>query len=231
MSIYQSPLSMFFNLPLGIGPMTKDLHFKWSSEPLCICLPLCSWVSVLPIRLQCHLVWFAFWVGCIWHSSGCDLLSGMVFYSKCLKKSSHPFTSCIKLYMLEGRAGERYAFSGQHVCQHAPARYKVSIQRVRLWNRDLGIIYSIWVLTLLSTHCTGHVMTGSFAGRENQYIQLVKILYCKLPTNRKQLPAFPLEVGPGYKLRSQRWEARVLPLCHHGPHLGIITTQLVRLRS
>ena len=24
----------FFNLPLGIGPMTEDRHFKWSSEPL-----------------------------------------------------------------------------------------------------------------------------------------------------------------------------------------------------
>ena len=55
----------------------------------------------------------------------------------------------------------------------------------------------IWVLTSLSTHCTGHIMTDSFMGRGNQYIQLVKVLYCKLPTNGKQLPAFPLEVGPG----------------------------------
>ena len=38
---------------------------------------------------------------------------------------------------------------------------------------------------------------GSFMGRGNQYIQLVKVLYCKLLTNGKQLPAFPLEVGPG----------------------------------
>ena len=48
-------------------------------------------------------------------------------------------------------------------------------------------------------------------GRGNQYIQLVKVLYCKLPTDGKQLPRFPLEVGPGAKPRSQRWEARVLP--------------------
>ena len=46
-------------------------------------------------------------------------------------------------------------------------------------------------------HCTGHITTGSWEGRGNQYIQLVKVLYCKLPTNGKQLPAFPLEVGPG----------------------------------
>ena len=69
-------------------------------------------------------------------------------------------------------------------------------------------------------HCTGHTTTGSWKGRGNQYIQLVKVLYCKLPTNGKQLPAFPLEVGPGTEPRPQRWEARVLPLstlCHRGP--------------
>ena len=66
-------------------------------------------------------------------------------------------------------------------------------------------------------HCTGHITTGSWKGRGNQYIQLVKALYCKLLTNGKQLPAFPLEVGPGTETQSQRWEARVLPLCHHGP--------------
>ena len=61
-----------------------------------------------------------------------------------------------------------------------------------------------------STHCIGHFTTGSFMGRGNQYIQLVKILYCKLWTNGKQLLAFPLEVGLGFELRPQRWEARVL---------------------
>ena len=62
-------------------------------------------------------------------------------------------------------------------------------------------------------HCT----TGSWKGRGNQYIQFVRVLYCKLPTNRKQLPAFPLEAMLGIKPRPQRWEARVLPLCHRGP--------------
>ena len=46
-------------------------------------------------------------------------------------------------------------------------------------------------------HCTGHILLGSWKGRGNQYIQFVRVLYCKLPTNGKQLPAFPLEVGPG----------------------------------
>ena len=66
-------------------------------------------------------------------------------------------------------------------------------------------------------HCTGHITTGSWKGRGNQYIQLVKVLYCKLPTNSKQLPAFPLETMLGTEPRPQRWEARVLPLCHRGP--------------
>ena len=66
-------------------------------------------------------------------------------------------------------------------------------------------------------HCTGHIMMGSWKGRGNQYMKLVRVLYCKLPKNSKQLPAIPLEVRPGSELRSQRLEARVLPLCHHGP--------------
>ena len=67
-------------------------------------------------------------------------------------------------------------------------------------------------LTSRSTHCIGYIKTGSFMGRGNQYIQLVKVLYCKLSTNSKQLPAFLLGVRLGFKLWSQRWEARVLPL-------------------
>ena len=66
-------------------------------------------------------------------------------------------------------------------------------------------------------HCIGHITMGSWKGRGNQYIQFVRVLYCKLPTNGKQLPAFPLEAVPGIEPRPQRWEARVLPLCHRGP--------------
>ena len=50
-------------------------------------------------------------------------------------------------------------------------------------------------------YCTGHITTGSWKGRGNQYIQLVKVLYCKVLTNGKQLPAFPLEALPGTKPR------------------------------
>ena len=44
---------------------------------------------------------------------------------------------------------------------------------------------------------------GSFMDRGNQYIHLVKVLYCELALNGKQLPSFKLEVRPGFKLRSQ----------------------------
>ena len=64
----------------------------------------------------------------------------------------------------------------------------------------------IWVLRRFQ-HCTGHIMTGSWKGRGNQYIQLVRVLYCKLLTNGKQLPAFPLQAVTGIEPRPQRWEA------------------------
>ena len=66
-------------------------------------------------------------------------------------------------------------------------------------------------------HCTGHITTGSWNGRGNQYIEFARVVYCKLPTNGKQLPAFPLKAITGIEPRPQRWEARVLPLCHRGP--------------
>ena len=77
-------------------------------------------------------------------------------------------------------------------------------------------------------HCTDHIMTGSWKGRGNQYIQFVRALYCKLPTNGKQLPAFPLESVPGTEPRPQRSEARVLPFCHHitSSDLRLVTNTL-----
>ena len=67
-------------------------------------------------------------------------------------------------------------------------------------------------------HCTGHITTGSWKGRGNQYIQLVKVLYCKLPTNGKQLPAVPLEAVLGTEPRPQRWE------CYHSATVAPLQT-------
>ena len=75
------------------------------------------------------------------------------------------------------------------------------------------LVYLFGVLRRFQ-HCTGHITTGSSKGRGNQYIQFVRVLYCKLPTNGKQLPAFPVENVLGIEPWPQRWEARMLPLCH-----------------
>ena len=54
----------------------------------------------------------------------------------------------------------------------------------------------------------GHITTGSFMGKENQYIQWVKGLYCKMLTIGKQLPTFPHRIL-GLNHSPQRWEASV----------------------
>ena len=81
---------------------------------------------------------------------------------------------------------------------------------------DPSVVYLFGVLRRFQ-HCTGHITTGSWKGRGNQYIEFTRVVYCKLPTNGKQLPAFPLKAITGIEPRPQRWEARVLPLCHRGP--------------
>ena len=53
-------------------------------------------------------------------------------------------------------------------------------------------------------------------------------MYCKLLTNGKQLPAFPLKAITGIEPRPQRWEVRVLPLCHCGPALQPIQRKIER---
>ena len=91
-------------------------------------------------------------------------------------------------------------------------------------------IYSFGVLRRFQ-HCTGHITTGSWKGRGNQYIQFARVVYCKLPTNGKQLPAFPLKAITGIEPRPQRWEARVLPLCYRGSSVTCIRTSVFELKE
>ena len=124
----------------------------------------------------------------------------------------------------------------------------IDIARTRFWSRTLqqGLssnqgktkvkirmlhtyIYLFGVLRHFQ-HFTGHITMGSWKGRGNQYIQFARVVYCKLPTNGKQLPAFPLKAVTGIEPRPQRWEARVLPLCHRGP-LHTYTPQPMSLPS
>ena len=72
------------------------------------------------------------------------------------------------------------------------------------------MIYLFGVLRRFQ-HCTGHITTGSWKGRGNQYIQFVRVLYCKLLINSKQLPAFPLEAVTGIEPRPQSWGRE----CYH----------------
>ena len=89
-----------------------------------------------------------------------------------------------------------------------------------MWNscidkkRDIKVLYFIYLFGVLRRfqHSTGHITTGCWKGRGNQYIQFVRVLYCKLSTNGNQLPAFPLEAVPGIEPRPQRWKATVTTL-------------------
>ena len=63
--------------------------------------------------------------------------------------------------------------------------------------------------------------------RANKYIQLVKVIYYKLPTKDKQLPAFPLEVTPRFYLQFQRWKASVL--LHHSGPVGLVLQRVFDL--
>ena len=82
------------------------------------------------------------------------------------------------------------------------------------WNQPCNFLFGV---LRRFQHCTGHITTGSWKGRGNQYIEFAGVVYCKLPTNGKQLPAFPLKAVTEIEPRPQRWEVRVLPLCHRGP--------------
>ena len=72
-------------------------------------------------------------------------------------------------------------------------------------NKMYLFIYLFRVLRRFQ-HCTGHITTGSWKGRGNQYIEFARVVYCKLPTNGKQLPAFPLKAITGIEPRPQRWD-------------------------
>ena len=68
--------------------------------------------------------------------------------------------------------------------------------RIHIWGSycisvNSPYIYIFGVLRCFQ-HCTGHITTGSWEGRRNQYIQLVsRSLYCKLLTNGKTTTNFP----------------------------------------
>ena len=75
-----------------------------------------------------------------------------------------------------------------------------SIQYNRVGSKDLSFVdmfFFLFGVLRRFQHCTGHITTGSCKGRGNQYIEFARVVYCKLPTNGKQLPAFPLTAMTG----------------------------------
>ena len=77
------------------------------------------------------------------------------------------------------------------------------------WLASILFIYLFGVLRRFQ-QCAGNITTGSWKGRGNQYIQFARVVYCKLRTNGKQLPAMPLKAITRIEPQPQRWEARVL---------------------
>ena len=59
---------------------------------------------------------------------------------------------------------------------------------------------------------------GSWKGRGNQYIEFARVLYCKLPTNGKQLPAFPLEAMTGIEPRASEVGGESITTLPPWPH-------------
>ena len=108
----------------------------------------------------------------------------------------------------------------------------------KLINKCGCLIYLFGVLRHFQ-HCTGDIMRGSWKGRGNQYLQFVRVLYCKLPTNGKQLPAFPLEAVPGIEPQPQRWEASVTTCvavlntvrCSTGSQCNCLSTEVILVYS
>ena len=74
--------------------------------------------------------------------------------------------------------------------------YTVTFRKAKICTIHILYICLFGVLCRFQ-HCTGHITTCSWKGRGNQYIEFTRVVYCKLPTNGKQLPAFPLKAVTG----------------------------------
>ena len=123
-----------------------------------------------------------------------------------MKTFPSPDTFSLPPFHTTGSAGMSYFYRCSSESK-PPPRLRPFLPRYSHYRR---CIYLFGVLRRFQ-HCTGHIATGSWKGRGNQCIQFVRVLYCKLPTNGKQLPAFPLEAvrGSNPGLRGGRRE------CYH----------------
>ena len=112
----------------------------------------------------------------------------------------------------QSQALQSHLFSGHYTARQC-------VEDGITFNHTLSLFIYLFGVLRRFQHCTGHIETSTYSS----------LGFCtvKLPTNGKQLPAFPLEAMPRIEPRPQRWEARVLPLCHHGPHTLSPTCQII----
>ena len=89
--------------------------------------------------------------------------------------------------------------------------------QVNLTGMQIPIVLLFIYLGFYVAFNTVQVISQRVVGRAEETSTYSLSGFCKLPTDSKQLPAFPLEAMPETKPRPQRWEARVLPLGHRGP--------------
>ena len=86
---------------------------------------------------------------------------------------------------------------------------------------SLSAFNHLFGVLCLFQHYTGHITTGSFVGGGHQYIQLLKILYCKLLIISYQLPTFPHKVWVNFSsLRGGR------SVCNHGSTVALLRVLL-----
>ena len=95
---------------------------------------------------------------------------------------------------------------------HSPCSEHISTPHILYLYFPISVCTEFSIFIVLHHVFIGYIVTGRWKGRGNQYIQLVKVMYCKLRMNGKRLPAFPHEVRPGFELCSQRSEESVSPL-------------------
>ena len=63
---------------------------------------------------------------------------------------------------------------------------EAQLQLVPNYEGIIGLLF-IYLFGVLRRfqQCTGHITTGSWKGRGNQYMEFARVVYCKLPTNGK----------------------------------------------
>ena len=72
------------------------------------------------------------------------------------------------------------------------------------------------------------VISQRVVGRAEETSTYSSLGFCTVNCRPTELPAFPLEAMLGIEPLPQRWVARVLPLCHHGPSAPQVFTMIVK---